>query len=262
MLRIAMTLLLLVVILPAHAALKENSVVYESEGVKLNGYIVYDSAIKGPRPGVLVVHEWWGHNDYARERARMLARLGYVALAVDMYGDGKQAAHPEDAQKFSSEIAQNKALGKARFLAAMDVLKGHFATDPQKIGAIGYCFGGAVVLQMARDGVDLDGVVSFHGSLGTDQPAKAGEVTAKVMVAHGGSDPFIPSAQVAAFMDEMNGAGVDYDINVYGQALHSFTNPQADEFGKKFNLPLRYDPVADQASWAAMQSFLEMAFSE
>ncbi len=246
----------------AQAKVVGEEIDYQSDGTTLKGYLAYDNSNKGKRPGVLVVHEWWGHNDYARERARKLAKLGYVALAVDMYGDGKQAAHPEDAQKFSSEIASNMPLGKARFEAAMAVLKAHKATDKSDIAAIGYCFGGAVVLQMAREGLDLDAVVSFHGSLGTPKPAQAGVVKAKVMVAHGAADPFVKPEQITGFMSEMNQAGVDYRFTAYGGAVHSFTNPEADKFGEKFNLPLKYNKQADDDSWRDMQTFLQQAFAD
>ena len=239
-----------------------EEVSYQSNGTTLKGFLAYNTAVKGKRPGVLVVHEWWGHNEYARKRARMLAELGYVALAVDMYGDGKQAAHPEDAGKFSSEIANNMPLGQQRFEAAMAVLKKHVATDASDIAAIGYCFGGAVVLQMARAGLDLDAVVSFHGSLGTAKPAQPETVKAKVMVAHGGADPFIKPEQITNFLSEMNQAGVDYRFTAYGGALHSFTNPDADMFGEKFNLPLKYNKQADEESWRDMQTFLQQAFAD
>jgi len=244
----------------AHAALVEQELDYQQGDTTLKGFIAYDDAIKGKRPGVLVVHEWWGHNEYARERARKLAKLGYVALAVDMYGDGKLATHPDDAGKFSSEIAQNMPLGKARFLAAMAALKSNSATDADKIAAIGYCFGGAVVLQMAREGVALDGVVSFHGSLGTPAPAQPGAVTAKILVAHGGADPFVPAEDITGFIDEMNKAGADYQFEIYGGAKHSFTNPGADKVGEKFDLPLEYNQQADSASWAEMQRFFTSIF--
>ena len=159
----------------AHAALVTKEVSYTaSDATALKGYVVYDDSFKGKRPAVLVVHEWWGHNAYARKRADMLAGLGYVALAVDMYGDGKQAHHPEEAQTFSSEIANNMELGKARFMAALALIKQEPMADDTRVGAIGYCFGGAVVLQMAREGVDLEGVVSFHGSLASRSPAQKG----------------------------------------------------------------------------------------
>ena len=142
-----------------------KDVQYSADGVVLKGYLAYDKNVKGKRPGVLVVHEWWGLNDYARKRANMLAEMGYVALAVDMYGDGKQAMHPDDAGKFSSELMKNFDVAKARFMAALEFLKAQPAVDPDRIAAIGYCFGGGVVLNMARQGVDLKGVASFHGGL-------------------------------------------------------------------------------------------------
>ncbi len=245
---------------PVFAKIEETEVEYQADNVKLKGFIVYDSSIKAQRPGVLVVHEWWGHNEYARERARKLAKLGYVALAVDMYGGGKQAAHPKDAQKFSSEIANNIELSKTRFLAAMNVLKKHHMTNKNSIAAIGYCFGGAVVLQMAREGLDLDAVASFHGSLGTARPAKSGKVKAKILVAHGGADPFISGEQITGFMKEMNKAGATYKFVAYSGAVHAFTNPSADEFGKKFNIPLKYNKVADEDSWRELQQLLKSSF--
>ncbi|MFC1748241.1 dienelactone hydrolase family protein [Pseudomonadota bacterium] len=253
-------LLFLCAVSLAQAKVVSQELDYKSGDTVLKGFIAFDDAIKGKRPGVLVVHEWWGHNDYARKRATQLAEMGYVALAVDMYGDGKQAAHPDDAKKFSSEIAQNMDVGKARFMAAMETLKQNKATDVDKIAAIGYCFGGAVVLQMAREGVDLDGVVSFHGSLGTSSPAKPGVVKARVLVAHGAEDPFIPGEHILGFIDEMNTAKADYQLMVYSGAKHSFTNPAANQFGAKFSLPLEYSKKADEASWADMQRFFEEIF--
>lgn len=252
--------LLAVLALPAQAKVIAESVTYQAGDTPLKGYLVYDDAIRGKRPGILVVHEWWGLNDYARMRARLLAEQGYVALALDMYGEGKQASHPEDAQKFSSEIANNVELGKLRFTAAMDFLKQQPLTDTTDIAAIGYCFGGAVVLQMAREGVDLDAVVSFHGSLGTRNPAEAGAVKAQIMVAHGAQDPFVKPEQITGFIDEMNQAEAFYRFIIYSGAKHSFTNPGADEFGEKFDLPLEYNPQADRDSWQHMQTFLRDAF--
>jgi len=243
-----------------HATLVEQELDYQSDDTTLKGFIAYDDAQKGKRPGVLVVHEWWGHNEYARARARKLAKLGYVALAVDMYGDGKLANHPDEANKFSSEIAKNMPLGKSRFIAAMAALKNNRATDADKIAAIGYCFGGAVVLQMAREGVELDGVVSFHGSLGTPAPAQPGAVKAKVLVAHGGADPFVPGEHILGFINEMNKAGADYQLEIYGGAKHSFTNPGADKVGEQFGLPLEYSQQADAASWAEMKRFFDRIF--
>jgi dienelactone hydrolase len=236
--------------------IKGEEVSYESDGVTFKGYIAWDENKTGERPGVLVVHEWWGHNEYARKRARMLAELGYTALAVDMYGDGKQANHPNDAMKFAGEVVSNLASATARFNAAKALLGKHPTTDGSKTSAIGYCFGGGVVLHMARAGVDLDGVASFHGSLGTETPAEAGTVKAKLLVANGAADPFVTPEQIAAFEKEMADAGVDLTFINYPGAMHSFTNPDADELGKRFDLPLAYNAEADAKSWAELEKLL------
>ena len=246
--------------LPAGAAVVAEEIEYNDAGLSMKGYLVYDDALTEKRPGVLVVHEWWGHNDYARKRARMLAKLGYVALAVDMYGDGKQAMHPDDAGKFADEVMQNAATARGRFEAALKVLQNHSATDSERIAAIGYCFGGGVVLHMARAGLDLDGVVSFHGSLKTQTPAEAGAVKAPILVCHGVKDPLVPPEQVGEFMREMTAAGADLSFTAYPEATHSFTNPEADQFAEKFDLPIGYDASADQRSWAQMQAFFERIF--
>jgi dienelactone hydrolase len=226
----------------------------------MKGYLAFDENIKGPRPGVLVVHEWWGLNDYARMRARMLAELGYTALAIDMYGDDKVAAHPADAQKFSSEVLQNFAVAKARFLAGMELLKEKPFVDPTRIAAIGYCFGGGIVLNMARQGVDLQGVVSFHGSLSPVQPAQPGVVKARILVLHGDADRFTTPEQIAAFKKEMEEAKVDYRFISYPGATHSFTNPDADKIAQKFNMPIAYNAEADRKSWEEMKQFLTEIF--
>jgi dienelactone hydrolase len=228
----------------------------------MKGYLAYDDKIKDKRPGVLVVHEWWGHNEYARKRARMLAELGYTALAVDMYGDGKQATHPQDAGKFAGELMQNIEGAKARFTAALDLLKKHGTVDAARIAAIGYCFGGGVVLHMARAGVDLKGVVSFHGSYGTQTPAEKGKVKAAVLVCHGADDQFATSEQIDGLKKEMQNAGVDFQFISYPGAKHSFTNPDADENGKKFNIPIAYNKAADEKSWADMQQFFKKIFAK
>ena len=240
--------------------IETEEVVYEVGGTKLTGYVAWDASKSGPRPGVLVVHEWWGHNDYVRKRARMLAELGYTALALDMYGDGKLAEHPDDAMKFMNETLSNIDVATARFKAAYDLLKQHGTTDPNDIAAIGYCFGGSVVLHMARYGVDLDGVVSFHGNLATKTPAEKGKVKSKVLALHGGADKLVSPEQVEEFKKEMQVAEVDYAFVEYPGAQHSFTNQAATETGKKFGMPLAYDSQADQQSWAEMIKFLEEVF--
>ncbi len=234
---------------------------YSSGGVSLTGYLAYDANAQGPRPGVLVVHEWWGHDDYVRRRARMLAEMGYTALALDMYGDGKYATHPEDAQKFMMEVISKIDVAEARFRAARSVLENHPSSDPRRTAAIGYCFGGAVVLHMARSGTDLAGVASFHGNLSTRSPARPGAVKAGVLVLHGADDPFVPPDQVAAFKREMAGAGAAMKFVAYPGAVHSFTNPDATRRGQEFDLPLAYDADADRQSWAELDAFLQRVFS-
>jgi len=244
----------------ALAAVKGEEVTYKSGGVTMKGYIAYDDAIQGKRPGILVVHEWWGHNDYARKRARMLAEKGYTALAVDMYGDGKTADHPDTAKQFVSAVAGNLPLMKQRFHAAEKTLKKHKTVDRKRIAAIGYCFGGAVVLNMARQGEKLAGVVSFHGTLGTKEPARPGRVKAQVLVLNGAADPFVTAEQIEAFKKEMDGAGAKYRLISYPGAKHGFTNPDADAYGQKFNMPLAYNKEVDQKSWEEMLAFFDVLF--
>lgn len=247
--------------MPAYARIITEDVEYRAGSTTMKGYIAYDDSIKGRRPAVIVVHEWWGYNDYARSRARQLAQLGYVGMAIDMYGNGKQASHPDDAQKFASEVAGHIDLERRRFEAAMSVLAGHRMVEPGMIAAIGYCFGGSVVLQMAREGVDLRGVASFHGGLTTSHPAEPGKIKARILVAHGGLDPFTTPEQLTGFIAEMNHAGAIYKIEIFSGAKHAFTNPQADELGKRFNLPLAYNKRADEDSWQDLQMFLHDVFS-
>lgn len=252
---------LLLIITPLQAAVIGKEVCYQAGDTSMKGYYAYDDAITGKRPGILVVHEWWGLNDYARKRADMLAALGYAALAVDMYGDGKTASHPEDAGKFAGAVRKDLAKLQARFNAARDFLNAQPAVNPEHNAAIGYCFGGSVVLSMARAGADLDGVVSFHGSL-AGLPPIDNEITAKVLVANGADDTFVSPESIAAFRDDMDVAGADYTFINYPGAKHSFTNPGANVFGEKFNLPLEYNQAADTASWAAMQDFFNDLFKQ
>src|SRR3990167_507826 len=252
---------LAVFISPVAAALVTQDIQYKLGETVFKGYTAYDDSIEGKRPGILVVHEWWGHNEHARTRAEMLAQLGYVALAVDMYGDGKTASHPDTAGAFAGEVVQNmQGLGKERFIAALEQLKNHPMTDPGKIAAIGYCFGGGTVLHMARYGLDLDGVVSFHGSLATETPAQPGQVKARVLVCNGAADTMVTAEQIAAFELEMKAAGVDYRLINYEGATHSFTNPAADALGEKFGMPIAYNAAADQKSWQDMQDFFKEIF--
>jgi len=245
---------------PATAKVQGKEVIYQGGGVNMKGYLAYDDKIKGKRPAVIVVHEWWGHNNYARKRADMLAEMGYTALAVDMYGDGKQASHPDDAGKFSAAVNDNLDTARARFEAGMKLLKSNKTVNPNKIAAIGYCFGGGIVLQMARMGEPLLGVASFHGSLGTEHPAQPGKIKAEIRVFTGADDPMAPQTLVDSFKQEMDQAGASYKVVSYPGAKHSFTNPDADEYGKKFDMPLAYNAEADKDSWAQTETFLADIF--
>lgn len=242
----------------AGAEIVTEEVKYKSDDTVMVGYLAYDDSITRQRPGVLVIHEWWGHNEYARTRARMLAELGYTALALDMYGEGKTADHPKAAGEFAGAIRKNMAVAQKRFQAAYQLLANHKTTG-KAISAIGYCFGGGVALEMARAGADLRAVVSFHGSLGTSNPAKAGTVKARILVANGAADPFVKPEEIKAFKSEMAAAGVKMTFLSYPGAKHAFTNKAADKYGKKFNIPLAYNQSADEQSWRAMKTFLAEA---
>jgi len=237
-------------------------VMYKAGELTMQGYLAYDDSITGKRPGILVVHEWWGLNEYARQRVRMLAGLGYTAFAVDMYGEGKEAAHPDDAGKFAAEVRQNMPAATQRFVTAMQTLQKHPTVDPEHIAAIGYCFGGGVVLEMARQGLDLDAVVSFHGSLATTNPAAPGVVKARILVCDGADDKMVTPEQIQAFQMEMKAAKVDFTFISFPGAKHSFTNPGADIYAEKFNIPVGYNAEADKKSWQDMQEFLQETFAK
>jgi dienelactone hydrolase len=237
-----------------------EEVVYRQGDTQMKGYLAYDDASAQKRPGILVVHEWWGHNAYARSRAEQLAGMGYTALAVDMYGGGKLAEHPKDAGRFAGEVKKNMETATARFQAAMKLLQAHKTVAGDDISAIGYCFGGGMVLEMARRGLDLDLVGSFHGSLATSAPAVKGTVKAEVLVFNGAEDPFVKAEHIEAFKTEMEQAEVKYSFTNYPGAKHSFTNPEADKFGKAFGLPLQYDVTADKESWTALSKALASVY--
>jgi dienelactone hydrolase len=256
------TLLLCLLANNASAAIKGEDVSYKVGDATMKGYIAYDDATTAKRPGVLVVHEWWGNNEYARKRARMLAEMGYTALAIDMYGDGKTAAHPDDAGKFATEANSNPDQRRARFVAGESLLQKHPTVAADNIAAIGYCFGGGVVLNMAREGLGLKGVASFHGSLSTKNPAQAGKVKARVLVLNGEDDMMAPAATVAEFKKEMDSAGVNYRLVNYPGAKHSFTNPDADKVAAQFDMPLAYNAAADKASWSELDKFLKSIFKK
>ena len=252
------TLLLLALFLPASASaeMKSKEVTYQAGETTLKGFLAWDDASKAKRPGVLVVHEWWGNNEHSRAQAERLARAGYVGFALDMYGDGKATTHPSEAQTFAAEAMSDPEVTMARFAAARAVLAADPHVDATRLAAIGYCFGGAVVLAQARSGADLRAVASFHGALATAHPAQKGEVTAKVLVATGAADPFVPEAQVAAFEQEMKAAGADARVIRYPGAKHGFTNPGAASYGME---QLAYDKSADEKSWAEMLKLFKKA---
>jgi dienelactone hydrolase len=228
----------------------------------MKGYLATDPERQGKRPGILVVHEWWGHNEYARTRARMLAELGYTALALDMYGNGKQAHSPDEAAAFAAAVMEDVETMKARFDAALAYLRSHESVDRTRTGAIGYCFGGGVVLNVVRLGADLDAAVSFHGILTTGHPAQFGTVATKVLVCNGAEDPLTPGEHVEAFRKEFDDAHVDYRFIDYEGATHSWTNPASDSLARKFGLPFRYSATADSLSWADMKKFFEGVFEQ
>jgi dienelactone hydrolase len=256
--------LFLVSLLPAAALaeIRTEEVTYEIDGKPFTGYFAYDDAISGERPGVLVVHEWWGHNAFARNQAEKLARAGYTAFALDMYGEGKVADHPEDAQAFSQEATRRFETVRTRFERAREVLAGHDTVDPGRIAAQGYCFGGAVVLNMARSGADLDGVVSYHGSLGSSVEAEPGDIQARIQVYTGGADNFVPPKQVAGFVEEMQTAEADFSVTSFPGVKHSFMNPGADDVAEEFGMPIAYDADAAERAWSGTLDFYDSIFGE
>ena len=261
--RVFIALVLLALSGLGQAAIKTQEIPYKSaDGTEMIGYYAYDDSIQGARPGVVVVHEFWGLNDYAKRRARDLAGLGYSALAIDMYGDGKNTEHPNDAMAFMQEALKNAATANARFNAGLDLLKKQPQTNPNKLAAIGYCFGGKIVLDAARQGTPLVGVVSFHGALATSTPATPGSVKAKVLVEHGALDSMVTADQVAAFKAEMDKAGADYKFVSLQGAKHGFSNPDADRLshGDHGGPDIGYNKAADESSWADMQAFFKKIF--
>lgn len=241
------------------AAVKTETVTYKVGDKSYKGFLAYDDAVKGKRPGILVVHEFWGLDDYAKKRAEQLAALGYVAFAADMYGDGKVAEHPEDAGKMANEVRMNQQEWLARANAGIKVLRGNPMVDGKKIGVIGYCFGGSTALTLANSGADIAAAVSFHGALPIPEEADAKKIKAKILICHGSADGFIKDDTIQKMRGVYDKNGVDYQMIFYGGAVHSFTVPGADKRGMK---GIRYDASADRRSWAAMQSLFNEAFGE
>ncbi|MBI4650016.1 dienelactone hydrolase family protein [Candidatus Desantisbacteria bacterium] len=238
------------------AKLRTEVVDYKHGNTELEGYLAYDDDVKGKRPGVLVVHEWWGHNKYVRKRAEQIARLGYIAFALDMYGKGKIAKDFKEAGSLAGIYRSDRALMRARANAGLDVLKKHNLTDTDKIAAIGYCFGGTTVLELARGGALLSGVVSFHGSLDAPNYDKK-EIKAKVLVLHGGDDKSVKPEHMSGFQDEMRKSNADWQVYIYGGAVHSFTNPDS---GNDPSKGVAYNEKADKRSWEAMKLFFAEIF--
>jgi len=245
---------------PLHAAVQGTDVTYSAGTTVLKGYLAYDDALQGKRPGVLVIHEWWGQDAYARDRARALAKLGYTAFAADMYGNGMTVDHPDKARAAMKQLLGDAKELRARFDAGLAVLKKHEKTDARHIAAVGYSMGGRTVLEMAREGAEIAGVVDFYGGLNTDNAAKPGAVKSRILVLIGADDPVIPPAMVETFKKEMDAAKADYKIVSYPGAKHCFTNPSSDELAAKFKLPFAYSAEADRKSSAEMQAFLTRIF--
>ena len=233
--------------------IKEEAVTYNAGGTTLKGYVAYDEKKTGPRPIVLVVPEWWGLTEYPRMRAKMLAELGYFAMAVDMYGDGKLAENPKDAQAAATPFYTNPQMGKERLDAALAKAKTFAQADSTQAIAIGYCFGGSMVLNYAKLGAPVAGVVSFHGDLQGVPPQKG--TKAQFLVCHGNADSFVPQTQVDAFKKSMDSAGLAYTFKTYDGATHAFTNPAATKKGEEFKIPISYNAAADTASWNDMKTF-------
>lgn len=243
----------------AATVLKEQTVSVHVDGDTLICYLAYNDTIKGKRPAILVIPEWWGINEYPRKRARMLAQLGYVAMAVDMFGKAKVADSPSQAMAYSGPFYKNPQKAKIRIDSAIAKLKTFDVVDPDKIGAIGYCFGGGVLLNTVRLGDDLKGIVSFHGTLlGT--PARKDLLRTRILVCHGNADSFVTAKDVALFKKQMDSIGASYTFIGYDGATHAFTNPESTLNGQKYKLPLAYNPKADTASWNAMREFFASVF--
>jgi dienelactone hydrolase len=254
-------LLVLSIATPALATVKEEPVTYKDGETSMKGVIVYDTDKPGKRPGIILVHEWWGITKHVHNEAHEFARQGYTAFIADMYGDAKTADNPKDAGALSSSVMKNPQTMEARFNAARAQLAKHPTVDPTRIGAVGYCFGGAVVLNMARTGADLAGVAGFHASLGLNTPAPApGTVKSKILILNGADDPFVKKEQYATLKSQLDAAKADYRVIEYPGAVHAFTNPEATELGKKFNLPLRFDAKVNQEAKAEASKFFAEVF--
>ena len=243
--------------LSVHAKIVTQSVEYKQGGTTLEGYLAYDDSISGKRPGVVVVHQWLGLTDYEQNRAVMLAQLGYVAFCADIYGKGIHPNNTTEAGVEATKYKTDRALLRLRVNAALDALKKNELVDTKRVAAIGYCFGGTAVVELARSGAELKGVVSFHGGLDSPTPADGKNIKCKILACHGGDDPFVSAKDLAAFEDEMRSANVDWRLIKYGGAVHSFTQPMADG-----SMPgAKYNERADRRSWQDMKQFFAEIFN-
>lgn len=255
----SIALLLALSVLPARAAIKTQVVDYKDGQVTLQGFLAFDDAKPANAPGVLIIHEWWGHNEYARNRAQQLAALGYVAFALDMYGKGVTANTPEEAGKLATPFYADRALMRSRANAGLDVLKAQKQVDPKRIAAIGYCFGGTTAIELARGGADLVGVAGFHAGLDFPNPDESKNIKGSLLLCTGADDPMVTPDKVTSFEEQLRKAGVDYQINIYANAVHAFSNPAADAH----NIPgIKYNEKADKRSWEALRQFFKEAFKE
>lgn len=243
----------------AGPAVLTKTIEYKANGKTYKGYLAVPEG-EGPFPGVLVVHEWWGQTDYPRQRAVQLAEQGYVGFAVDMYGGGKIAKHPQDAKKFSQKVMGDMNLAEESFRAAMATLRKQDKVAKGKIAAMGYCFGGAVVLEMARRGVDLKMVASYHGDLTPLVKNEVNPIQTRILIFNGAADPFVPKEAVRTVREKLKSANVRYKLVNYKGAKHGFTNPEATKKGKKYSIPLAYDKRADELSWDETMKAFKIVF--
>lgn len=251
---------LLCLLLSSHVAwakVQTKTIPYQHGDLSLEGFLAWDDAVEGPRPGILVVHEWWGLNDYARQRVQQLAELGYVAFAVDMYGVGKVTTHPDQAGTWMKQVQANVSQLQTRAIKGLAVLRSQELVDTNRIAAIGYCFGGATVVELAYSGANIRGAVSFHGSLPLPDRKTARQTKAKLFLAHGNLDPFVKEEHVRKFRNALDKAKIDWQMVIYAGARHSFTNPGADAHGMD---ALQYNKQADERSWQHMQLFFDEIF--
>jgi len=254
---VLLTALILVAAVPAGAEIKTHALIYGTPSAPLEGFLAYDDSIREPRPGILVIHEWWGLNDYIQGRAVQLARLGYVAFAADIYGKGQRASTQEEAKKLSGKFSKDRKFLRSRARTALDEMLKSPLVDQSRLAAIGYCFGGMAALELARSGAPLNAIVSFHGALETPDPQDARNIKGSVLVLTGADDPLVPAKQRESFIEEMRGGKVDWQMHIYGNTVHSFTNPAS---GKDPSKGLAYNALSDKRSWQAMQDLFNEIF--